>query len=145
MPYKHLCAQHAKLIHSDEALARRYWNMFMGRGQSAYSDCRWEGAQIYLSAAIDVAVVRLSSHKGESFDFSHVLEPLSLLLALYIADQEHDLAREKLDYVKQILSTVADSVHIETLLEGCVKQVGLKDAAARSNSFESRQAAHSYN
>ena len=116
MLYKHICAHHARLISLDNALARKYWTMFIKRGRTAFSDCRWEGAVVYLGAAIDVAALRLAVPSEKEFNLAHILEPLDMLCKIYALEQRPELGEEKISYVKEKLLAIADPVFIEKTL-----------------------------
>ncbi len=116
MPYKHICAHHANLISRDRELAKKYWSMFIQRGRSAFSDCRWEGATVYLGAAIDVAAVRLFVRDENEFNFAHILEPLDMICKIHAVEQQYNLGQDKIAYVRDILCEIAEPSFVGCLL-----------------------------
>lgn len=101
---------------SDENSAHQYWLNFMTKAKSAYADCRWEGAELYLNAAIDIAALRLSATENLKFTFANLLEPLSLLCQLYLSEQQYNEGLSKIAYVRSLLLKFGAPNFVDALL-----------------------------
>lgn len=86
----HLCCYHARRIQQDEALAFRSWSEMTHRGKIAYSECRTDAAKVYLSAAIEIYILRASIPKNALFSVTSLSQPLSLLTDLLIMENRFE-------------------------------------------------------
>ena len=104
MHYEHICASHALEVQIDEYVALELWNRSMHQGVSTYAHCRWDCASSYLSAAFEIASIRLTSSKNSYFNVVHVLKPLEFLLEIRIFEQEFSQAVALLAKATQLIA-----------------------------------------
>lgn len=126
MKTNYLCPNHVQLIAENLEAGKQYWRIFMARGETAYSDCRWDAAEIYLHAAIDVATVRMLASKDQSFSFYHILHPLKILCDLYISDSNLEKAKVAIAKVRDVLRQKTSEEFVDGLLrsfEGALLQL----------------------
>ncbi len=103
MHYQHICASHATQIQLNEFSALELWNRSMHQGISTYAHCRWDCASQYLSAAMEIAIIRLSSTKNVQFNSLHLLKPVEFLLEIFIYQDAYKRAVELLEATAKII------------------------------------------
>ena len=113
----YLCPGHVKLVAENLQAAKHDWHSFVSRGESAYSNCRWDVAEIYLNAAIDVAMVRMLNSKSKGFSFFHILKPSHLLYEIYVAESNFKKSREVIGKARKIISETTNEEFADGLLK----------------------------
>ncbi|MFL0810469.1 MAG: hypothetical protein K6L76_08650 [Agarilytica sp.] len=86
----HLCRYHAQRIQNDETVAFRSWNEVTRRGKIAYTQCRLDAAKVYLLAAIEIYLLRVSVGKNALFSVAALSHPLSILIELFILENHFE-------------------------------------------------------
>ncbi len=68
----------------------RFWVEMTRRGIQAYSECRADGANIYLGSAVEIAMLRLICSKNQHFHTHHLQRPLEVLIEHFISQCDFD-------------------------------------------------------
>lgn len=92
MKSPYICASHINRIVRSEEEAMRHWTELLNRGWKAYQECRLKAAEIYLSAAIDVALLRIDRTYNAFFSSKHIWQPTEILAELLYLDERPNAA-----------------------------------------------------
>ncbi|SMF39148.1 hypothetical protein SAMN02745866_02517 [Alteromonadaceae bacterium Bs31] len=101
MKSRYFCNYHLKKIHSNEVEAWQSWSAMMQLGVKAFVECRVDAARNYLSAALDISLLRCDCEVNELFSETHFIKPAEFLLRLYVVEGEFDRARNVLNKIKK--------------------------------------------
>lgn len=103
-PY--ICAFHLRQLSHCETESMRNWRELISRGTSAYNECRFPAAEIYLQAALEIALYRYML-SGNTFTYRHLTRPADLLVHILCADQRFDEANRLLSKLSSRLACCA--------------------------------------
>lgn len=121
MKPRYLCAYHAERIRASEQHACHSWLELMRRGTLAYAECRVEAAQIYLGAALDIALLRLACQGNKLFTALHLSKPLEFMIELLVVEGCFNQAMKLLSKISSALDQSPDNSMIDELV-GCLAQ-----------------------
>lgn len=113
MSSKYLCFIHIKRILFSEAEALLSWSSMMQRGVNAYTKCRSDTAHTYLSAALDIALLRNECEENKAFWDIHIMKPAELLMQLHLLSEEYEQADLLLSRLVSISSPSGKSMGVE--------------------------------
>ena len=102
MKAQYFCAYHTERLRACESDSFRHWTEMMRRGVQAYSECRFEAANLYLGAALDIGLLRHCCEENGLFTTLHIMKPAEFLLEMQLLDQRHDAAEDMLDRISAI-------------------------------------------
>lgn len=142
MKTPYLCAYHTVRMRSNESEALRAWSALMQRGVRAYVECRVEASNIYLSAAMDIAFLRLGLNNNAAFSHTHLLKPAEFIVQLFLVDNAFDSARnllKKIEILSQTNSNL-DSSETDAFLESQYTTVEM----AENDFFGFKQESNTY-
>lgn len=101
MEKRHLCRAHKARLKANESEAVRVWSELMQRGVRAYVECRVDTAEIYLSGALDIAVLRSECNNNHCFNEIHIKKPSEFLVQLLLANDSFDAAFQLVHSINQ--------------------------------------------
>jgi len=101
--FSYLCPNHIAQLQISEKRAMSYWVEIMRRGVKAYSQCRVEASELYLSAAIEIYLLRSACNENSFFSGCHLLKPLDFVLELFIQNQAFDKASKLLGKIESFV------------------------------------------
>ena|GEM_PF-4959846 len=84
MRYKHFYSPSSAALRHKEDEALRLWSSTLRRGLSALQYNRFQAAEIYLSAAYEIGILRLDC-TNKIFDATHVTRPAAQLMEAFLA------------------------------------------------------------
>lgn len=105
MQLRHLCCSHALLIQNDEQQAYHHWQSTMHSGIQAFVQCRMEEAKNYLSAALEIAMIRFSGGDNESFTVLQLIKPSEFLCQIYLCEENTAGASMVLRAIREIITS----------------------------------------
>jgi hypothetical protein len=108
MKSQYFCAYHAERLRACESEAYRHWAEMMQRGAQAYSECRFEAANLYLGAAMDIGLLRHGCEGNGLFTTFHIMKPAEFLLEAQLLEQRHDAAENTLHKLSSIAKPDGD-------------------------------------
>jgi hypothetical protein len=115
MKTTHFCAHHKEQLKTCEHQAWRCWSDMMRRGVMAYSECRFESAEIYFSAALEIALLRYVHSKNEIFQNAHLIKSVEFVINLLRLDLRFDDANRLLKHLSASVSEISSSSSIELM------------------------------
>jgi|GEM_PF-3164629 len=101
MKTEYFCDYHLSCICKQEEDALSAWHTLMKRGMRAYVDCRLEAADIFLQAALDIALTRLKLCTNNILNEEHVIQPAQHILELHIANCDFNHADSTLNKIQK--------------------------------------------
>lgn len=108
MKSAYFCAYHAERLKACESDAFRHWAEMMRRGAQAYIECRFEAANLYLGAALDIGLLRQTCGENGLFSALHVMKPAEFLLEVQLLEQRHSDAEATLRRISAIADPDGD-------------------------------------
>lgn len=81
-PY--FCSNHIVQLRSSEPQALQCWSEMMNLGLKAYVACHLKHAHSYLSAALEVGLLRARCLRNEFFSDMHIIKPTEFLIQSYL-------------------------------------------------------------
>lgn len=108
MKSEYFCVYHAERLKACESDAYRHWAEMMRRGTQAYVECRFEAANLYLGAALDIGLLRHGCAENGLFSVFHVMKPAEFLLEVQLLEQRHDDAETVLGKISAIVDPEGD-------------------------------------
>lgn len=103
MIIRYFCQRHAKQMLVSERQAFFRWMQMMQKGCHAYMHCQHDSARIYLGAAIDIAMLRLTSKSNSLFLLTHATKPAEFLLNVLVTESAFEDAKTTLDCLSTLL------------------------------------------
>lgn len=102
MKSDYFCRYHLDNMCKEESVAFKSWSELMRRGMRAYVECRIEAANIFLSSALDIAILRTTFCTNSLFSDVNITKPAEFLIHLYITDCEFTHAKKLLSCLSYV-------------------------------------------
>lgn len=99
MKSAYFCALHAERLKACESDAYRHWAEMMRRGAQAYSECRFDAANLHFGAALDIGLLRQGCEENGLFTELHIMKPAEFLLEAQLIEQCYGAAESMLDKI----------------------------------------------
>ena len=103
MRYKHFYVPASQSLRDNEDEAWRLWSSTSRRGVSAVQYKRYQAAEIYLSAAYEIGLLRTECPNNRIFNGFHIIQPANLLIDLYFAQGNLVAARSFFNETRSLL------------------------------------------
>lgn len=130
MKATYFCAYHAERLKACESEAFRHWGEMMRRGVQAYAECRLDAAELYLGAALEIALLRRECCENGLFAALHILKPAQFLVELFLLDRQPHKVEELMTRINTHRGCTAD-LNLDDFLAQSISRASSAEVSSR--------------